>query len=348
MSNSCVNCGISNLSIYNQKTSIQLLLPSKLGWMEEYWDRSDRKTQTTIKTSGRGVIITSGKVCGHGGCMEYYYPFAFPIHGVYDSSSKFKLKEVVRDKNVELLEEYFNTSIENILQYIDHPYHFNDEYKNMLEAMPEEARKIYLRLDKAYYRTEVLEHLEYGNWCEHLNKPEEEIDYISLPIVREVHKYLELTDRERGEPLLDANEIIEYRRLKKEANELDEDAPEGLKHSIYASIGSLTFGGHDMYFPTSLNMYRFLPITRNDFEDDIIKQVAFVINLGQIGIQLKPSIGGFDTNNHDILFDLNNTIQDLLIIDRKNYYDDNSEVPYTTEGNLLNTVSLDLLDSDKF
>lgn len=344
-----VNCGISNLSLYNQRTSVLLLLPSNLTWFTNNTGEDDEDNRYYPKLkSDMGIIFSNGKICGYGGCMEHYYPFAFPIHGTYHESESFKIKDIVRDKNVEILEKYFNTSIENILQYIDHSRHYNAEYEMMLENMSDEARKFYINLNKAYYRTEVLEHLQEGNWNQYLNKPEEEMDWNSLNIVREVNRYLKLIDREKGEPLLDENELIEYRRLKLQYDNLDENAPEALKHSIGASIASLTFGGHYMYFPTTINTYQILPITKTEFEDELIKQVSFVINVGEIGIQLKPSTTSAENINHDTIFDLNNTIQDLLIIDRKKYHEEHGEVPYATEGNLLNTVSLGLIDSEEF
>src|SRR5206468_2215799 len=88
-------CSVTQMTLSRQKTSIQLLAPAY--------------TQDISKDS-LGMIVSND------GCQAFFSPFAFPIHGVYDDYGY--IDEIIRDKNVEMLEDFFNLSIESIIANI--------------------------------------------------------------------------------------------------------------------------------------------------------------------------------------------------------------------------------------
>lgn len=119
------SCSISHMRLYNQKTSVQLLAPNNTD-IQEY----------------KSMIVGSG-------CQSLYSPFGFPINGVYDDYGH--LSDIVEDRNTKMLEEFFNISIYDIINFIGRVV--PDKIKNV---------DIYNSLSMTYFRTEVLEYLQDG------------------------------------------------------------------------------------------------------------------------------------------------------------------------------------------
>ena len=71
-------CSISKMTLSNQKTSIQLLVPRKV-----------------YNGDDKGLYVSNDGACGK------YIPFGFPIHGNYYDYGR--IENVIRDKNVEML-----------------------------------------------------------------------------------------------------------------------------------------------------------------------------------------------------------------------------------------------------
>ena len=122
-------CSVSHMTLINQKTSILLLVP---GFSKDFEEHKS--------------MIASNE-----GCQTFFSPFGFPIHGQYDDYGY--IDNIKRDKNVEMIEEYFGVDIETIINNIGDDRDIPDELKN---------KEFYLTLAKTYFRSEVLEYLEIG------------------------------------------------------------------------------------------------------------------------------------------------------------------------------------------
>jgi hypothetical protein len=121
-------CSVSHMTLTNQKTSIQLLVPNNKSLKEH-----------------KSMIVSND------GAQEFYSPFGFPIHGRYDDYGH--LQNIKEDGNTKMLEDFFNMSIYNIIENIGRK-----------RDVPENAKNIdfYNSLSMTYFRTEFLEHLQKG------------------------------------------------------------------------------------------------------------------------------------------------------------------------------------------
>lgn len=121
-------CSVSHMTLTNQKTSIQLLVPNNKSLKEH-----------------KSMIVSND------GAQEFYSPFGFPIHGRYDDYGH--LQNIKEDGNTKMLEDFFNMSIYKIIENIGRK-----------RDVPETAQNIdfYNSLSMTYFRTEVLEHLQKG------------------------------------------------------------------------------------------------------------------------------------------------------------------------------------------
>jgi len=121
-------CSVSHMTLTNQKTSIQLLVPNTKSLKEH-----------------KSMIVSND------GSQEFYSPFGFPIHGRYYDYGY--LEDIVEDNNTKMLEEYFNMSISDIVKHIGRE-----------SDVPKDAKNVdfYNQLSMTYFRTEVLEHLQKG------------------------------------------------------------------------------------------------------------------------------------------------------------------------------------------
>lgn len=87
-------CSVSHMVLTNQKTSIQLLVPNYSTDFQEHL----------------GMIVSNyGSQC-------FFAPFGFPIHGRYYDYGG--IEDIQRDKNVEMLEDFFNLSIDQIISNV--------------------------------------------------------------------------------------------------------------------------------------------------------------------------------------------------------------------------------------
>jgi len=141
-----LTCSISHMTLNNQKTSIQLLVP-----------KYNTKQYSSLSFEEHMNII-----CSNDGAQAFFSPFGFPIHGVYDDYGR--ICDIARDKNVEQLEEFFGISIEDIIAGIGRTK--EGEIKGL------NNEKIYLSLGMTFFRTEVLEFLERGWENTNLTNPD--------------------------------------------------------------------------------------------------------------------------------------------------------------------------------
>lgn len=133
-------CSVSNMTLVNQKTSIQLLI-------------SNRENLNKHKSM---IVFNEGS-------QGFYSPFAFTINGFYDDYGY--LENIVEDHNTKMLEDFFNMSIYDIIEKIGSLESDKDvDVKNI---------DIFKSLSMTYFRTEVLEYLQKGWQDLDLDNPDE-------------------------------------------------------------------------------------------------------------------------------------------------------------------------------
>lgn len=274
-------CSVSNMTLTNQKTSILLLSPG-------------------YSTDFKGHL---NMIVSNDGSQAFFSPFGFPIHGEYYDYGR--IENIQRDKNVQMLEEFFGISIEDILDNIGDSRSIPKDIKN---------QEIFEKLGMTYFRTEVLEYLERG-WDKINLVDENEWGYPTRLV--ELLKTLDKNKVSMEDP-----RFLELMAKK--------DKTEDEKEELY-DLTSMIIGGssfHDSYYIASLrkfNMFKLLPITL-DFKDDILKQYQFLITFGyELNRILIPSVYGSQDNNWKAQYELNEFVNELLIGDLKEYYCDDDE-----------------------
>lgn len=267
------------MTLTNQRTSILILVPG--------YDISFKEHLNMIVSND--------------GSQAFFSPFGFPIHGKYDDYGH--LTDIKRDKNVEMLEEYFGVSIDDILQNIGRkvPVGIKNE-------------EFYKTLGITYFRTEVLEHLESGWGKVNLTNPK------AYTTDHNIKKLLDMIGR--GNRQLTPETREEY--LKKFENKTiteEEKAiflERGLQyvHADDLRSGSVYEFNQNTYI-TSLckkNMFSTLPITI-EFKTDIIKQHIMLESLYHINKNLIPSNYGSQQDNWVEIYKLNELVNDLIAAD---------------------------------
>jgi len=276
-------CSVSHMTLTNQKTSILLLVP---GYSQDFQEH-------------KNMIVSND------GSQAFFSPFGFPIHGEYDDYGH--IYNIKRDKNVEMLEEYFGVDIETILNNIGDDRDIPDELKN---------KEFYLTLAKTYFRTEVLEYLEQGWDKFNLENPTK---YSSSERVNTLLKLLEKRSNKKVITTKERDELYEKMRNKT----LTEDERYILMEDLRDGNGGYDFN-KKTYIATlaNENMFSVLPITM-DFKEEIMKQYCMLINLGwKLRRILLPSDYGSQDSNWTELYNFNNFVNELLVEDIRKSVED--------------------------
>jgi hypothetical protein len=234
-------------------------------------------------------------VCNDG-CQAFFSPFAFPIHGVYDDYGY--ITDIKRDKNVEMLEEYFGVDIDSILRGIGRKRDTPKDIKNI---------DIYEKLGMTYFRTEVLEYLEKG-WDQYnLKNPEQYSDDESAQkLVKVLDKSNQISDEEFDKLLI---------------KKLNGDITDEEREIMYNYIQSHAKTERTYISSYKVNTFKNLPLNM-DFKEYVLKQYTMITRLGfELRRTLMPSEYGGQDNNWAYLYKFNDFVNDLLIEDIKGWYD---------------------------
>jgi len=273
-------CSVSNMTLTNQRTSILLLAP---GYSTDFKEHLN-------------MIVSNDS------SQAFFSPFGFPIHGEYDDYGY--IINIQRDKNVEMLEDFFGVSIDDILRNIGDNRRLPKDLKN---------EELFQKLGMTYFRTEVLEYLERGWDKINIIDPKE---YSSGSRLLKLFKSLEKKKVSMEDPRL--LELIS------KVDKTDDEREELLDLMDMMSGASLREGSYISSI-SKCNMFKLLPIT-TDFKNDILKQYQFLIRLGyELSRILKPSVYGSQDTNWKAQYELNEFVNDLLIEDLKSYYCDEDE-----------------------
>jgi len=267
-------CSVSSMTLVNQKTSILLLAP---GYSTDFSEHL-------------GMIVSND------GPQAFFSPFGFPIHGEYDDYGY--IDNIQRDKNVEMLEDFFGIDIQDILRNIGDDRDIPDNIKN---------KEVFEKLGMTYFRTEVLEYLE-KDWDKiNLKNPK------SFSMGSRIKILLEALSNKVS---VDDPRILE---LISKKDRTDEERQELYKLMDMANGSAV----RENSYITSLckaNMFKLLNITE-DFKENILKQYIFLNKMDNLKKLLIPSVYGSQDDNWKEQYELNEFINELLIEDLKNYYD---------------------------
>jgi len=321
-------CSISGMSLTNQNTTIQLLVPS---WRDKV------------------VFDEKGMLCSNSGCQHSYSPFGFPIYGRYDEDST--LDDIKRDKNVEKLEKFFNLSIDNIINAsgddrwykhgIKEPDSVGDWALPTLDGGEIKNVDVLLVMTFTYFRTEVYDFLstnyvkaDYETYTtEHMvsnfRKMVKDLPSVDVDPSVEVGKLdhysvISTYVLEKYDSLDMSNEefLEKARELMTKVNEdtVEPDVLERLNTLAYSMVSG-DYKTNDFYI-NSICHYNFLKLLNIDssFKDEMWKQYTFLWSMGALYKNLFPSNYGSQSDNFRQLRDLNNLVGELLDKDIEETY----------------------------
>lgn len=266
-----MTCSISHMTLNNQKTSIQLLVP---GYSTDYSEHMNC-------------------ICSNDGAQALFSPFGFPIHGRYDDYGH--LRDIQRDKNVELLEEFFGITINQIIENVGDDRYVPKETKN---------EELFRKLGMTYIRTEVLEFMERGYKDINLDNPS---TYSGESYLKE------FIDSVKSIPSPERIEELKEKVRNKTATEKEQDEYFDSRHTYNVFSKS--------YISSSNNFFKLLSIDYDTQLDDIKKQWTWIRRLGyDMKRILVPSDYGSQSENFSEIYELNEFVNDLLIEDIKETY----------------------------
>jgi hypothetical protein len=268
------------MTLSHQKTSILLLTPNAESFSEHL-----------------NMIVSND------GCQAFFSPFGFPIHGVYDDYGY--ITDIKRDKNVEMLEEYFGVDIDSILRGIGRERDAHKEWPEYLLSI--KHKELYHTLGMTYFRTEVLEYLEKG-WDQYnLENPKQ---YSSDEFAQKLIKILDKSNQISDE------EYVNLMRKKLDKTITDEE-----REIMFDYIMSSARTERTYIASFKGNMFKTLPLNM-DFKDHVLKQYTMISKLGfELRRTLMPSDYGTQENNWTALYKFNDFVSDLLVEDIKGWYD---------------------------
>jgi hypothetical protein len=280
------------MTLSNQKTSVQLISP---GYSTDFKDHMNM-------------------VVSNDGAQAFFSPFGFPIHGRYDDYGH--ITNIKRDKNVEMLEEFFGVTIDEILQNIGDDRYIPKNIKN---------EEIFRSLGMTYYRTEVLEYLQKG-W-EDINIVNPEQYSMGSRMVKLFNALDKKTTKDNPR----------FQELISKAGK-SEDESEELYEMMDLINGSTIRENSYITSLAKTNMFKILPITI-EFKEDILKQYQYLVTLGyELSRLLIPSVYGSQETNWSAQYRLNDFVNDLLVEDMKenieDVYDDEEDY-YSDEREII-------------
>lgn len=305
-------CSITDVSLTsNDKTYMQLILPT--------WVSNPHSIDGADIGCGEKGLRVSNQ-----GAMAEFVPFGFPIEGEYYDYGD--IHNIVRDKNVEMLEEFFGISIEDIFACAtdDRWYRYSylpEQKKEKEEYVGQRANwtiadnkmkhvGILTQLTVTYFKKEHYDFLSselMGDDTYWMNRKNEELKNIGNDLKKLGVINAEIVKKGPNKKFnlgdVTAKMIKTYREIFDVDNEQsDEDIKyfvwqlKNLKNDRY----KLARNNLDYAFPVptiaTTNMYNELPLNE-EFAEDVKKQYIFLINMHSLYKVLRPSYYGAQENN---------------------------------------------------
>jgi len=290
-------CSITDLSLtYDDPTYIQLIVPL---WIAH----SPYKTGTD-NIEEKGLRVTNE------GAVGEYAPFGFPIEGKYDDYGQ--IKDIVRDRNVLMLEEFFNINIDDIIECASDDRWYRYGIKNNDKSwMVGENKMKHLNILKymttTYFRKEHYDYLssdlllDDNWWIDDIKKerlPKMKKALVELEKAKSIHipKNEEYTIKDITEQDIEDASFWKYFE---ENMSLEEKKKHLVKIKNFVENHELNAISGKFYIPSicSINMFEYLPLTQEDYEQ-VVKQYFFIINMHGLYKVIRPSHYGSQTSNH--------------------------------------------------
>jgi len=251
------------------------------------------------------------------GAMGEFVPFGFPILGRYADYGN--IDDIERDRNIEMLEKFFNISIEDIIECAtdDRWYSYGrdeDRDENLSDWSVGDNKMEHVDILKqitvTYFKKEHYDYLAsdfHGDdswWMDQSRKRLDEMKeglksldehWNSNPDKPKLITIEDITD----EQIADYRKMFEHLESNDEA-ESDEDVKNWLvlmKNSD-AIKGPFYKLGHTFPIPSmaTTDMYKLLPLGVEDFEN-VKKQYQFIINMHSLYKAIRPSYYGSQSSN---------------------------------------------------
>jgi hypothetical protein len=263
-------CSITKTTLSHQRTYIQLLIPTK-----NYGDEFKG-----LRLGDERLIFTDWR------------PFGFPIKGDYYDYGD--IDNIVRDKNIEKLENYFNIPIEDIITACG-----RDGWKDEIKSDVKDVKNLELieKMTMTYFRGEIYEHLCEG-WTDLENSNYWKENFENL-------KKFEIQDDPEK---LKKHILEEYPGLSEE------------EAGVKILMRSLRNEGRTYISNYRQNDFiRRLGYSVNDFTDDMKKQFQFLNSLSEMYMPLTSSMYGGQQVNWLKIKKMNRYMNRLLSKDMEYY-----------------------------
>lgn len=258
--------------IDGHNTSIQLLTPSYAGL-------------NAISDSNNMIVEESLS-------QSIYTPFAFPINGKYADYGK--ICDIVRDNNVEMLESFFDMTVEDLIEYIISNDNKSDDVIDNLKI--------------TYFRTEILDIIYEGVDKKYdMNNPHKYSP--SYYVQKTIEAY--------------TNPIDVKRRLSEIENMNENDLTVEVMNEFSELIRKQFSGSEFNYInsPREYNMFDVLKMDKS-FSDKILKQFHLLRVMNHdLKVMLMPSPYGSQLSNCFEKYKFNKQVNNILINDMKEIYE---------------------------
>ena len=326
-------CSISDLCITDgDPMYMQLIIPS---WVTNPYSIDGEE----VDCGEKGLRVSNEAALGE------FVPFGFPIEGLYADYGN--IDNIVRNRNIEMLEEFFGISIEDIISCATDDRWYKHSYLPcVIEEKEEEYKgqfKSWTVGDNKMENIEILKKLTVTYFRQ------EHYDFLSQKTIgtdtyweKEKDKRLKkmkksLTDLENARPNADGkpkaqftkgditNDIREKYKVIKNKTTSDEQfdnmiiSMENMPYSNWWRDFEYTF-----YIPSisRTNMFKLLPLGPQDAED-VQNQFRFITNLGTLYKVLRPSYYGSQDDNFDAYVEFHKMSAELVNGDKLELKKDN-------------------------
>lgn len=316
-------CSITDVSIIdNDKMYMQLILPT---WVKNPHSIDGEK----IGCGEKGLRVSNE------GAMAEFVPFGFPIEGHYADYGD--IDGIVKTRNVEMLEKFFNLSMEDIIgcatddrwvRYGMDEDRDSGSHDWTIGGNKMENIEILKQLTVTYFKKEHYDYLsedfrgDDSYWMEESKKRQNKMK----KALKKLGKHNATISSKPKKPELTFEEITEEHISAYREVFLDEDetmTDDQIKIE-YLSMQSYSNDSNDYklsrldmqyLFPipsiAKYDMYALLPLTEEDFTE-VKKQHAFIINMHSLYKVIRPSYYGSQSDNFGIYADFHKFSAELV------------------------------------
>lgn len=313
-------CSITDLSITDgDQMYMQLIIPT--------WVKNPHSIDGEQYGCGEKGLRVSNE-----GAMGEFVPFGFPIAGHYADYGN--MDGITKDRNIEMLEEFFNIPIQDIISCATDDRWYKLAYKPVIEDNTKEEYKgqhnswtvadnkmknieILKDLTVTYFKKEHYEYLSESlrggddYWMDETKKRFKKIKK-SLKRLAQINAE---QAKQAKKPQIKLEDITDKQvKMYRDTFGDEKDMTDGeirLEYFMMLNVSSdskykLSRAELDRSFPITsmarVDMYALLPLTEED-ADEVIKQYTFIVNMHSLYKVIRPSYYGSQTDNFKMYSD---------------------------------------------